>query len=97
VNGCTSCGACCTFLVLNVHPQYAEGDVKRWVELHGVRIVQKGEAVWAYVPTACSQLQPDNTCGIYEDRPDVCRVWPTSQADIDELHEWVGEKVCTVA
>ena len=95
-NACSDRGQCCTYVELP-RSRILTSDEKRWVELHGIRLVQKGEAVWAYVPTACSQLQEDNTCGIYETRPDVCRTWPTSQADIDELHEWVGEEVCTVA
>lgn len=96
MTGCTSCGACCRFIVLQVNPQYEESpDVKRWIELHGIKLIRKEQGVWAYIPTPCSALN-ENRCGIYEDRPNVCRTWPTSQADIDELHDFLGEKVCTV-
>ena len=94
---CTSgCGACCRFLVLQVNPQYRDqGDIQRWIELHGIRLVERGGYVWAYIPTPCSQLAPDGTCGIHETRPDVCREWPQSEAQIVELHEYVGEEVCS--
>ena len=88
------CAACCSFFVLQVNPAYAENeDLKRWVELHGIRLQKRGGALWAYIPLPCSAL--DGTkCGTYETRPEVCRKWPASQGDIDELHNRTGP-VCT--
>jgi len=89
-----NCAACCKFLVLQVNPQYHEQeDVKRWVELHGVRLEMRSGACWAYIPSPCSVLQ-ETKCGIYETRPEVCKTWPTSQADIDELHRY-ADAGCT--
>ena len=88
------CAACCKFLVLQVNPAYHEQeDVRRWVELHGIRLEMRSGACWAYIPLPCSALQ-GTKCGIYETRPDVCRTWPQSQADIIELERHVGQKVC---
>lgn len=89
------CAACCSFLVLQVNPAYAENeDLKRWVELHGIRLQKRGGALWAHIPLPCNAL--DGTkCGIYETRPNICREWPASQGDIDELYSWTGEPVCT--
>jgi len=78
---------------LEVNPVYA--DATRWVELHGIKLVKREQRLVAYIPTPCSQYQPDG-CAIYDTRPDVCRNWPTSQADIDDLHDYTGEEVCTV-
>jgi Fe-S-cluster containining protein len=91
-----NCAACCQYIVLQVNPQYAEEkDVKHWIELHGINLVKRGGALWAYIPTPCSAL--DGTrCSLYDtkDRPKVCDVWPTSQADIDDLEDHTGQK-CT--
>ena len=84
------CAACCQFLILQVNPQYHEQeDVRRWVELHGVRLEMRSGACWAYIPSPCSALQ-GTKCGIYETRPEVCKTWPSSQADIDELHRYTN-------
>lgn len=91
-----NCAACCQYLVLQVNPQYAENkDVKHWIELHGINLVKRGGALWAYIPTPCSAL--DGTrCSLYgtEERPKVCDVWPTSQAEIDDLEDHTGQD-CT--
>ena len=96
---CTvGCGACCRFLVLQVNPQYIQNeDIRRWIELHGIRLQERDGACWAYIPTPCSALTPEGTCSLFgqEGRPRVCEVYPTSQAQLDELHEFVGEEVCT--
>ena len=92
VGSCTpNCGACCKFVTLVVHPDYAQEDIRYWLELHGIKVVERSGVVMAYIPTPCSALQPDMTCGVYEQRPEVCRTWPTSQADIDLLHAFTDE------
>ena len=93
---CISCGACCKYLILQVNPACMNSSNRYWIELHGIRLVRRGQAVLAYIPTPCSALQADNTCGIYEKRPEPCRAWPSSQSDIDDLHDYIGEEVCTV-
>ena len=92
-----NCAACCRFLVLQVNPQYAElEDVKRWVELHGIKLAIRNGACWAYIPTPCSALA-GTQCSLYGTaaRPKVCDDWPTSQADIDELHRFTEREICT--
>lgn len=88
------CAACCTYIRLEVHPAYKDEDISRWIELHGVRLKEVGQRLYAYIPTPCSALH-EGRCSIYEDRPNVCRSWPTSQADITDLEEYVGKKTCT--
>ena len=93
------CGQCCKLIALQVHPQYYEQeDVRHWIELHGIKLERRENGgVWAYIPSACSELQPDNSCGLYgkPERPDVCLEWPFNQAEIDDLDKQVGEKTCT--
>lgn len=88
-----SCSACCEFLVLQVNPAYKSKDVRRWIELHGIKLVEKDGGLFAHIPSPCSKLK-DGMCSIYEDRPDVCRSWPSSQAEIDNLKDFSGED-CT--
>ena len=91
-----NCAACCQYIVLQVNPQYAEQkDVKHWIELHGINLVKRDGALWAYIPTPCSALE-GTRCGLYgtEERPKVCDVWPTSQAEIDDLQDHTGQE-CT--
>ena len=98
LGNCTEgCAACCQYIVLQVNPQYAEAqDIKRWIELHGIKLAKRSGALWAYVPTPCSALE-GTRCSLYgtKDRPKVCRNWPNSQTDIDDLHRHLGREVCT--
>ncbi len=32
----------------------------------------------------CQHLQPDNMCGAYETRPQICRVYTTDNCEYDE-------------
>lgn len=89
---CTEgCGACCKFVTLVVHPDYAQEDVRYWLELHGIKVVERAGTVWAQVPLPCSALQPDASCGVYDQRPSPCRTWPNSQGDINLLHVFTDE------
>ena len=91
------CGACCRFLVLQVNPQYIEvDDVRRWIELHGIKLRMRDGGCWATIPLPCSALE-EGRCSLYgsEERPKTCDVFPSSQADIDLVHEFTGEEVCT--
>ncbi|KKL48826.1 hypothetical protein LCGC14_2321650 [marine sediment metagenome] len=88
---CSSCAACCQYVRLQVSPQYLAA--KRWLELHGIKLVRRGQRVFVYIPTPCSALQ-DGRCSIYEERPEACRTWPNSQADIDEVNTHMGREVC---
>jgi Fe-S-cluster containining protein len=83
---CNQCSRCCSWLSIEIHPEYHNNaDIRRWVNLHHVvtHIGEEGR-VFADIPIPCSALTEDGRCGIYEDRPQVCRVWPTSQADLED-------------
>jgi len=91
------CGACCTYVLLNVNPAYLEKDVRHWVELHGIKLSERKGQVWAKIPLPCSALQPDKSCGLYgqAERPQLCSEWPYNQQEIDGLDAEMGEKTCT--
>jgi hypothetical protein len=77
---CNQCGKCCTNIYL-VHGQKTIDSVALFEELklqnpeyaYFKPIEQEGgELVFQ-----CVHLQPNNTCGIYEQRPDFCRKYPS--------------------
>ena len=91
-----SCGACCEGLALCVHPGYEEDDVRKWLELHGIRLSKRGGALWAWIPTPCRELQPNKECGLYgkPERQQLCSDWPYNQGEIEALKDYTGTN-CT--
>ena len=94
---CNSCGACCKFVLLAVHPSYLDADRRRWLELHDIRLHERDGLVWATVNTPCRHLTEDNHCGIFgqPERPQLCAEFPFVQGDIGLVNEWAGEDVCS--
>ena len=88
------CAACCRFLTVNVNPDYFTGQAKAWIELHGIQVRKEGGICWMDIPSPCSALV-DGRCSVYNKRPKACRVFPSSQAEIDLVDSFTGEKVCT--
>jgi len=69
---CDGCGgACCRFVVVAVGEMTA--DQRRWAEMRGpLDFKHEGAMAWR-LPVACRNLTAAGRCGIYADRPDVCR------------------------
>jgi Fe-S-cluster containining protein len=42
------------------------------------------------VHTPCRHIQPDNRCGIYHTRPEICREYNTTDCEYDE--DWVYDR-----
>ena len=79
---CDKCpGACCRYIKIGVQPMTP--DRERWARLHGVVI--EGDR-WA-VPAACLELTPAGKCGIYEQRPEVCREFEAGGAGCKAARE----------
>ena len=78
-----NCGACCRSLRLQVPPEYgANPDIKHWIELHGVRLVQQDGGTFVVLNLQCEALQEDSSCGLYgkPERPELCSAWPATPA-----------------
>jgi hypothetical protein len=55
--------------------------------LHGDTIVFVEDDEWfIQINRKCKALLPDNRCGIYENRPEICREYTTEECD------WHGEE-----
>lgn len=73
---CGQCGKCCQYIQLPLARPLGP-DETRWVELHeGITVA--GESI--RIDTPCSAY--DGLCTIYENRPTICRQYPTQ--DLDE-------------
>lgn len=77
---CNSCGQCCSGIHL-IHGDSVIESVEQFE-----RLKQQHEDYRHFVPIdesdiglvfRCSNLQPDNTCGIYDDRPLFCKKYPS--------------------
>lgn len=72
VQGCTRCGECCTFLLLDLNGNL-DLDVLSWLEHHGVTQVIRMNRRFLRIPLKCRMLSQTGECKIYEARPDICR------------------------
>jgi uncharacterized protein len=88
---CTYCTAkCCRYfaLAMDKPTTWRDFDHMRWFLLHDKAsvFVEDGD-YYLLVHTTCRHLQPDNRCGIYETRPNICRTYTTDNCEYDEA--WV--------
>jgi Fe-S-cluster containining protein len=74
---CHLCTArCCKYFALQIDTPTTreEYDHIRWYLMHEGIAVWKDDGDWYLeIRTVCRHLQPDNSCGIYETRPRICR------------------------
>ena len=92
-HGCKGHAWCCTFLRLQVPPNYFDdADVKHWVELHGVTVQRIGEATYAVLNRKCGALAADGTCTLYgkPERPGLCAEWPATPAALSGMEDVCG-------
>ncbi|NLW85672.1 MAG: YkgJ family cysteine cluster protein [Planctomycetes bacterium] len=74
---CIRCGAkCCRYFCheIDTPESYEDFENIRWFIMHKGVSVHVDEKRWYMAVVApCIHLRPDNRCGIYEDRPLICR------------------------
>ena len=85
---CEHCTAkCCRYFALTIEApeDWADFEYIRWFLLHDRASVFKEDGDWyLLVHTECRHLQPDNRCGIYETRPQVCRDYSTKDCEFED-------------
>ncbi len=85
---CTKCGKCCTYVSIEINepskPKYATDAL--WYLYHEkVSIYIDGSGDWSVVfETRCRNLQDDLLCGIYADRPHICRAFDNTTCDVND-------------
>jgi Fe-S-cluster containining protein len=91
---CDRCTAkCCRYFALPIDSPTTttDFDYMRWFLLHDRATVYTEDDEWyLLVQTTCRHLQPDNRCGIYETRPQICRDYHTDDCEFDDT--WVFDR-----
>jgi len=96
---CDYCvGKCCRYFSLPIETPttWDDFDAVRWYLAHGQTIVYVEKGTWyLVVMTRCKYLSKKNLCGIYFDRPKICREYTTDDCEYDT--NWIFEKVFETA
>ena len=92
---CDFCsGKCCRYfsLPIDTPTEWDDFDSIRWYLAHEQAFVYVHEDNWyLLITTKCKYLLPDNRCGIYFNRPKICREYSTSNCEYDS--EWGFERL----
>ncbi len=87
-NLCDYCTArCCRYfaLAIDTPTTWRDFDNLRWYLLHGGCAIFVEEGVWyLLVYGDCMHLRKDHRCGIYEDRPVICRAYSTDRCEYED-------------
>ena len=91
---CDYCTAkCCRYFALPIDTPETKKDFDyiRWYLLHDRASVFVEDETWyLMVHTDCKHLLPDNRCGIYETRPEICREYTTDNCEYED--NWVYDR-----
>ncbi len=85
---CDECGGtCCRYVAIEIDRPATKTDYDhiRWYLLHEkVNVFVDHDRKW-YVEfrTPCTKQFPDNRCGIYEERPNICRGHGTGEGECE--------------
>ena len=86
-DACDHCtGRCCGYFALPIEEPTTAKDFGflRWYLLHGNCAVFVDSGNWyLQVYGDCEHLRADHRCGIYEDRPDICRAYSNEACEYD--------------
>ena len=87
---CEQCVAlCCRYYAFAIDKPTTRRDFEdlRWFMLHEDTLLFVEEGDWhIQVNRKCRHLLPDNRCGVYDNRPEICREYKTDGCD------WHGDE-----
>lgn len=85
---CNYCTAlCCRYFTLPIETptEWRDFDHIRWFLMHGrASVFVDGDVWYLTVYAECRHLQPDNRCGVYDDRPQICRGYSTDNCEYQD-------------
>ncbi|QDU64831.1 Flagellin N-methylase [Planctomycetes bacterium Pan216] len=94
-NLCEYCtGKCCRYIALPIDTptKWKDFDEMRWYLSHkDISIFVEDESWYLMVHRDCEHLLEDNRCGIYLDRPQICRDHTTDDCEYDD--DFTYEKI----
>ena len=92
---CDFCtGKCCRYfsLPIDTPTTWDDYDSIRWYLAHDRVIVYVEKGTWyLLVMSNCNHLTADNRCGIYFNRPKICRDYKTTNCEYDS--DWSFERI----
>ena len=88
---CTSCGQCCTYVGISINapsrPRYAT-DVLWYLYHENTYVYLDGDGEWSvHFEARCRNLSPDNLCGVYLERPHICRGFDNRSCEVNQPGE----------
>ena len=97
---CTDCAKCCTYVAVEIEaPTTARTvtDVLWYLYHEQVSVYLDGDGEWAVVfETRCRHLTDERLCGIYAQRPHVCRGFDNTTCEVNSEDEgktfWSAEE-----
>jgi len=96
---CAYCSAkCCRYFALPIdQPEsFDDWEFIRWYLLHqGATVFKEDDTWYLLVHAVCNHLQPDNRCGIYDTRPQICRDYSTKDCEYED--DWLYEQYLETA
>ena len=85
---CSYCTAkCCRYFALPIDEPKTLEDFQhiRWYMMHGRVSVFVEDGTWFLMVHAdCQHLLEDHRCGVYDDRPTICREYSTENCEFDD-------------
>jgi Fe-S-cluster containining protein len=86
-NRCETCNAlCCRYFCFQIDEpdDYEEFEDVRWYLYHeGVSVHIDEDGDWfIQIASPCNALDEDNRCGVYDDRPLICRGYSTDNCEL---------------
>jgi len=91
-NKCSYCvgSKCCTYITQELDTPRAMSDFDHmlWQTSHQDIQIYKDEDGWyLLINRTCNHLQKDGRCGIYDDRPIICRDHNNDECEFDSMAE----------
>ena len=91
---CDHCtGKCCRYFSLPIETPttWDDYDSIRWYLAHDRTLIYVEKGTWyLLVMSRCNYLTADNRCGIYFNRPKICREYTTTNCEYDS--DWSFDK-----
>ncbi len=82
---CEHCtGACCRYIALPIEEPTTRRDFDdiRWYLMHkGITVFVEDDEWFIQISADCRNLLPNNMCGAYETRPEICREYKAKDCD----------------
>jgi hypothetical protein len=84
---CLECARCCTYVAVGINapttPRHAT-DVLWYLYHEGVYVYRDDEGEWSVVfETRCRNLGVDRRCGVYSQRPHICRGFDNRSCEVN--------------